>query len=290
MKKTNPWIEAIRLRTLPVSAAGVVMAAAYGVIFGCAKPLPIILCLLFALLAQTASNFANEYYDFRDNLDKPGRVGPRRGVTEGDITPGAMKRAIVVTLTLAAGVGLSLIYWGGWWLIGAGILIGMGVLAYSAGPYPLSRHALGEVAVIIFFGIIPVNLTFYVLSGNFDITVFCGSTAIGLMGADILLVNNYRDTDDDRSVGKITLSVKFGKQTASTLYLFFGYIAIALLVPLYLELAWYCAIAPTIFLTAHTLLWIALLKRQGAALNPLLGMTAMNMFIFTLLFLISVVI
>lgn len=89
----KPWIEAMRLRTLPVSIAGVITAVGFALHDRVFQWLPALLCLLFAVLAQIASNFANEYYDYRDGLDRAGREGPRRGVTEGDITPGAMKRA-----------------------------------------------------------------------------------------------------------------------------------------------------------------------------------------------------
>lgn len=225
----KPWIEAMRLRTLPVSAAGVLTAIGYNVGDGTFKAAPAALCLIFALLAQVASNFANEYYDYRDGLDRAGRDGPRRGVTEGDITPGAMLRATYATLGMACCVGLSLLWWGGWWLLIAGIVIAIGAMAYSAGPYPLSRHGLGEVAVIIFFGVIPVNLTYYVQSGYFAWPVGIASAAIGLMGANVLLVNNYRDADDDTSVGKRTLAVIMGRGFAYSLYLINGVLGMLLL-------------------------------------------------------------
>ena len=126
----------MRLRTLPVSVSGVVVAAGLAVFAGCFNIPVFVLCTVFAVLSQIASNFANEYYDYRDGLDRPGREGPRRGVTEGDISPRAMAYATGVTLVLACLVGCSLIYYGGWWLIPAGILIALGVVAYSAGPYP----------------------------------------------------------------------------------------------------------------------------------------------------------
>ena len=150
MSKLACWVEAMRLRTLPVSVAGVIGACGYALLDGKFKPAVAVLCLLFAVLAQIASNFANEYYDFKGGLDRKGREGPRRGVTEGDLTPGAMKAATFVTLGLACCVGLSLLLWGPWWLILAGVAIALGVLAYSTGPYPLSHHGLGEVAQFAF--------------------------------------------------------------------------------------------------------------------------------------------
>lgn len=270
----------MRLRTLPVSVAGVVMAVGYAVADGVFRPLPAVLCLLFAVLAQIASNFANEYYDYRDGLDKAGRDGPRRGVTEGDITPGAMKRATYVTLLLACVVGCTLIYWGGWWLIGAGVLIALGVVAYSAGPFPLSRNCLGEVAVMLFFGIIPVNLTYYLQSDFFTFDVFEGSLAMGFMIANVLIVNNYRDADDDASVGKKTLAVVFGRKFASTLYLFNGFLAVICM--------WgvlkHCQLIAGVYIVIHLILWKFLDSHRGPTLNPVLGMTAMLIFLFALSF------
>ena len=279
----KPWIEAMRLRTLPVSAAGVLTAIGYNVGDGTFKAAPAALCLIFALLAQVASNFANEYYDYRDGLDRAGRDGPRRGVTEGDITPGAMLRATYATLGMACCVGLSLLWWGGWWLLIAGIVIAIGAMAYSAGPYPLSRHGLGEVAVIIFFGVIPVNLTYYVQSGYFAWPDGIASAAIGLMGANVLLVNNYRDADDDAAVGKRTLAVIMGRGFAYSLYLINGVLGMLLLLDamgVHRWIAW-------VYLAVHLLLCMMLKRRTGRAINPLLGMTAVAMLAVALAWLVS---
>lgn len=273
----------MRLRTLPVSAAGVLTAIGYNVGDGTFKAAPAALCMIFALLAQVASNFANEYYDYRDGLDRAGRDGPRRGVTEGDITPGAMLRATYATLGMACCVGLSLLWWGGWWLLIAGIVIALGAMAYSAGPYPLSRHGLGEVAVIIFFGVIPVNLTYYVQSGYFAWPVGIASAAIGLMGANVLLVNNYRDADDDASVGKRTLAVIMGRGFAYSLYLINGVLGMLLLLDamgVHQWIAW-------VYLAVHLLLCMMLKHRTGWAINPLLGMTAVAMLAVALAWLVS---
>lgn len=279
------WIEAMRLRTLPVSAAGVVMAAALGVAHGQVRWLPWTLCLIFALLAQIASNFANEYFDFRDGLDRKGRVGPRRGVTEGDITPRAMLTATIITLGIAAAIGCTLIYWGGWWLLAAGIVIVLEALAYSAGPYPLSRHALGEVAVILFFGIVPVTLTYYVISGSVTPAVWFTALSTGLLGANILIVNNYRDIADDKAVGKTTLATIIGPKATLLLYLIDGVAAVGLMMPQWRQMPPGWQSVPTITLTIIVLLWLRIRKAKGSDLNPMLGATAMVMLLYALAFL-----
>lgn len=278
------WIEAMRLRTLPVSLAGVIIAWGFNLLNDNFNYIPAILCLMFALLAQISSNFANEYYDFKSGLDRKGREGPRRGVTEGDITPGAMKRATYGTLALACIIGCSLIYFGGWWLLPIGIVIALGAMAYSTGPYPLSRHGLGEVAVLFFFGIIPVSLTYYVQSLEWDIDVLLASTSIGLMGANVLIVNNYRDHDDDKNVGKRTLAVICGRNVVANLYLFNGYIAVALMTSTWLSLPLWTLAIPIVYLIAHTAIWFQLGIRTGSRLNPLLGMTAMAMCFYSTAF------
>lgn len=280
------WIEAMRLRTLPVSAAGVITAAAQCQLSGELRWMPVTLCLLFAVLAQIASNFANEYYDFKAGLDRPGREGPRRGVTEGDITPQAMKNATFMTLGLACAAGLLLVFYGGLWLIGAGIIIAAGALAYSTGPYPLSRHCLGEIAVFFFFGIIPVNLTYYVSTLHWSEECLWSSVIIGLLGANVLITNNYRDADDDASVGKTTIAVKFGRGFASTLYLMNGVAAFLLS-----GLTWpgddaWATVFRSLFLLVNILLWNGLTRLTGSKLTRILAGTSVLMLIYAAAFLI----
>lgn len=284
MKRTiKIWIECARLRTLPVSVAGVIMASGIAVLYHRFEWLPALLCFAFALLAQVVSNFANEYYDFRRGTDKKGRVGPRRGVTEGDITPGQLLRATIGTLAVACAVGCGLIPFGGWWLIPVGILIAVFAFAYSAGPYPLSYHGLGDVAVLVFFGLVPVNLTFYLQAGYFAPLAILASVTIGLMGVNVLLVNNYRDVDDDREAHKRTTVVIFGRKVASAAYLINGYVGISLLAPLWFAAPLWVLAVPALYLVLHTVTWHRLTHSDGAALNPLLGATARNMLIFAVL-------
>ena len=282
-KKIKIWIECARLRTLPVSVAGVIMASGIAVLYHRFEWLPALLCFAFAVLAQVVSNFANEYYDFLRGTDKKGRVGPRRGVTEGDITPGLLLRATIGTLAVACAVGCCLIPFGGWWLIPVGILIAIFAFAYSAGPYPLSYHGLGDVAVLVFFGLVPVNLTFYLQAGYFAPLAILASVTIGLMGVNVLLVNNYRDVDDDREAHKRTTVVIFGRKVASAAYLINGYVGISLLAPLWFAAPLWVLAVPALYLVLHTVTWHRLTHSDGAALNPLLGATARNMLFFAVL-------
>ncbi len=290
------WLECFRLRTLPVSLSGVIIAIGLAKFHHEFRWVPALLCLVFALLAQVVSNMANEYFDYLKGTDKPGRVGPRRGVTEGDIKPMTLRNATFGLLAVTCIVGCCLIPYGGWWLLPVGIVIALAALAYSTGPYPLSYHGLGELTVFIFFGLVPVNLTYYVQALRFDPIVLLMSITIGLLGVNVLLVNNYRDVDDDREAGKRTSVVLFGRKPASFAYLLNGYMGMAvltafwMLVALTRALPLWTLLVPVIYLVLHTSTWHKLTHRDGAALNPLLGETARNMLIFTLLLTIILII
>lgn len=285
------WIEAMRLRTLPVSVAGVIAGIACAVLLGKFMPVPAALCLLFATLAQIASNFGNEYYDFKNGVDKKGREGFRRGVTEGEISPKAMKIATFFTLALAGVVGCMMLFYGPWWLVIVGIVIMLFALAYSTGPYPLSHHGLGDVAVVLFFGVVPVVFTCFLQTGNWEglQMVLPTSIAVGLLAANVLIVNNYRDMEDDAAVNKRTTVVLFGRKTMAWVYLFSGIIAMLLLLPLWYHLSYWALITPILYMVLHINTWRQLKKSLGAQLNPLLGKTAINLLVFAVLLLICCV-
>lgn len=287
MKTVRAWIEAMRLRTLPVSLAGVICG------WGCAAHtgrfhwIPAIFCLLIALFAQIASNFGNEYFDYKNGLDRKGRDGFRRGVTEGDIAPGAMLGATLALLVAVGIIGVALcIVTVNFWLLLPGVAILVFALAYSAGPYPLSHHGLGDIAVVIFFGLVPVSLTCYVSSGSLGLPwVTWGlAVAVGFLAANVLVVNNYRDVEDDRAVGKHTTVVIFGRKTMACCYLLSGFAAVAATWYVWFSEWRYGAPAiPALYLALHVRLWMNLRRKTGSALNPLLGMTACNLLLFALL-------
>ena len=286
MKK---WIEAMRLRTLPVSLAGVICGTACALLQGSFNAVVALLCVLFAGLAQIASNFGNEYYDYKNGIDRKGREGFRRGVTEGEITPIAMKRATYATLLLAAIIGCTMLFFGSWWLIFVGAAVALFALGYSAGPYPLSHHGLGDVAVIIFFGVVPVTFTCYLQTGTFDHLTLLTSLAVGLLAANVLIVNNYRDMEDDKAVNKNTTVVIFGRKVMGWCYMLAGVTAMAVMTPVWMEMhLWILAII-SVYLALHIKNWLYLKKAQGAALNPLLGKTAVTLLIFSLMLVVAAV-
>ena len=295
MKQIKIWLEAIRLRTLPVSVSGVLIAVGLAKFNGAFRLVPSLLCVAFAVLAQIVSNLANEYFDFKAGTDKKGRVGPRRGVTEGDFSPATLKRAMVGTLVATCAVGLSMLAvvdpgesYANWLLlVGVGVMVAVMAFAYSAGPYPLSYHALGEVAVMAFYGLVPVIFSYYVVAGDFHPYAVIAGIAIGLMGVNVLLVNNYRDVDDDREAGKRTSVVVAGRTLAAFAYLLNGLLALSVLgvlwLRLWMEWGWWTMLPPAIYMALHLTTWHRLRQRTGAALNPILGATARNMLIFTIL-------
>lgn len=186
-----------------------------------------------------------------------------------------MRAATLITLAVACALGCLLILYGGWWLLGAGAVIALGAMAYSAGPYPLSRHCLGEVAVVFFFGIVPVNLTYYVQALGFTREVAQVSVAFGLMGAMVLLCNNYRDMVSDRATGKHTLVTAFGRGVAGALYAAMGAGAALLL-------AGFGAVAVLPAVLGAVAGGVMIVRRRrltGAECTPLLGITSMVMLV-----------
>ncbi|MCH5218790.1 MAG: 1,4-dihydroxy-2-naphthoate octaprenyltransferase [Muribaculaceae bacterium] len=279
-KTAKAWIEATRPRTLPVSVAGVMGGLACSLTFGHFRLLPFLICLVFALLAQIVSNFANEYYDYKSGIDRKGREGFRRGVTEGDIRPATMKRVTFILLGADCLIGASLIIWGGWWLIFVGLLIAIFALAYSAGPFPLSRIGLGDIAVVIFYGIIPVCFTAYLTGGtsaHMQLTAPVG-LALGLLADNVLIVNNYRDAVDDKKVGKLTTVVIFGRKIMLGVYCLNFTLALTVITVFFVinrPVVWIVCWAVIEILYIFVAAKIA--GNSGAALNPRLKQTAQLM-------------
>lgn len=208
------WWSALRPRTLPAAFAPVLAGSALAWHDGGFVWAPAALCLGFALLVQIGTNFANDYYDFIKGADTAARVGPRRAVAAGLVTPAAMRRAMLATFAASFLVGLGLIAWGGPWLLAVGVASIASGIAYTGGPYPLAYNGLGDVFVFLFFGLVAVGGTYFVQTGRVTAEAGLVGAGIGLLAANILVVNNYRDAETDAAAGKRTLVVKLGRRAA----------------------------------------------------------------------------
>ncbi len=205
------WLLASRPKTLPAALVPVVVGSAFAAHAGALHLGAAALCLVFALLVQIGTNFANDYFDYVQGADTEKRVGPARAVASGWVTPATMRVAMVGTFAAALVVGLGLIPFGGWGLLPLGLLcIACGV-AYTGGPYPLGYHGLGDLFVFLFFGLVAVGATYWVQARQLSVDVLLAGAAVGGLAANILVANNYRDRETDAVAGKRTLVVRLGE-------------------------------------------------------------------------------
>ena len=276
--KFKYWIQAARPKTLLVSLAPVVMSIAFASIYNEINWLPAVICIVFAVMAQILSNFVNDYSDGIKGADNE-RLGPQRVVAAGLISPAQMRRGIIVWGILTFMLGCTLLYWGGWILLPFGIVILLCALAYSAGPFPLSRHALGDVAVVLFYGIAPVVLTIFIQTGFVNSQIIIAGAAIGVVANNLLIVNNYRDAEQDSENGKKTTVTIFGKQIMKGVYFLNPIIAVVLMCLIFNTTVLLYLIP---FLIYSIFVDIKFSKSSGTALNKLIGMSSLEAIIFAL--------
>ena len=302
--KTNSlraWILAARPKTLSGATVPVIVAIAatiadyriaissgspssYGIATLLGAPrffIPALLCLLYALVMQIDANFINDYYDFKKGSDTEERLGPKRACAQGWITQGAMKTGIIICTIIACAIGLPLVIYGGWWLIAVGVFCVIFAILYTT---KLSYKGMGDVLVIIFFGLVPVGFTYYVIAHNITLAVLMSGVAVGVVTDNLLMVNNYRDREQDAKSGKRTIVVKYGSQTGEDYYLLNGVMAVILcFVCLITKYPWAAAL-PIIYLVPHIITWRKMKTiNHGKELNSVLGLTARNILIFGLL-------
>ncbi|MDR1258043.1 MAG: 1,4-dihydroxy-2-naphthoate polyprenyltransferase [Tannerellaceae bacterium] len=286
-EKGKYWLEAARPKTLSASLCPALLGCALALRDGVFRPLPAALCVLVALLAQIASNFANDYFDFKKGADADDRLGPERAVASGRISPRAMLAATFATLAAACVCGLVLLFYSTWWLLPLGVAIAICVLAYSAGPFPLAYNGLGDVCVLLFYGIVPVCFTYYVQALSFGSLSLWMSLPVGLLSVNILIVNNYRDYEQDAAVGKRTSVVMFGRRFGRLLYLADGILAVVFTLPLLLKTCLWVVLPYAAFFLLFLSTWRELTHFEGRALNQTLGHTARNVLFYTLLLILT---
>lgn len=281
------WVLASRPKTLSGAAVPVMIGTAMAIhdTLYDIRIVPAILCFLFAFLMQIDANFINDYFDFVKGTDDETRLGPKRACAQGWITKPAMRRGIALTTILSCIVGLPLIFYGGWQMIAVGAACVLFCFLYTT---CMSYMGLGDVLVLVFFGFVPVCLTYYLempsgtpLIGS---EIFLTSLACGLVIDTLLIVNNYRDIDNDRRAGKKTLVVRIGAKASERLYLALGFAACILGLGLFYYRSVWAAFLPFIYLVMHIHTYREMVRiRKGTELNRVLGMTARNMFFYGLL-------
>ncbi|MBC7487390.1 MAG: 1,4-dihydroxy-2-naphthoate polyprenyltransferase [Cytophagaceae bacterium] len=217
--KIKLWLQAFRLRTLPLAFTSIGMGATlawYEMLFS--WPV-LIAAAVTTLFLQILSNLANDYGDFHNGADNEQRVGPLRAMQSGSITEKEMKNAIIVfiLLSLLSGCGLLYVVFKSQpfsWLPIAFFLLGIASIAaavkYTAGKNPYGYKGLGDVFVFLFFGWVGVGGTYFLMTREWDWTILLPATTIGLFSAAVLNVNNIRDIEADRSAGKKTLALRLG--------------------------------------------------------------------------------
>lgn len=296
MVKTNSvkaWLLATRPKTLSAAAVPVMIGTAFAWRNTSEQFnwIPAILCLLFAWIMQIDSNLVNDYFDFKKGNDDETRLGPKRACSEGWITSDAMVWGILITTLLGCMTGIPLILYGGLEMVMVGIACVVFCFLYTT---LFSYHGLGDILVLLFFGIIPVCCTYYVCmplhqqipTGE----VIASSIACGLAIDALLIVNNYRDIDNDRSNGKITLAVRLGESKTRRLYESIGYIAAGIMIILvFFDLYQIDKFIPTyaiylIYIILHRQSYQEMKRiNKGAKLNQVLGLTARNILVFGIL-------
>lgn len=281
MKKFWLWFRIVRPQTLSASVCPVV-AALLAMPGQVQLALTATLTLVCALSLQILSNLINDYYDFLRGTDKKGRAGFKRALAEGEVSRHQMLAACLVAAGVSVACGLYLVIVGGWVILAIGVTALLFAWLYTATNHSLSYLGVADIFVFLYYGVIAASGTYYLQSGLFSWTVFWAGAVSGLISMCVLLINNLRDVESDRLVGKRTLPVRFGQRTALALML-----VIVLLMPVmaYLAFGWsvtMAVVAPALGLFAATT------RAKGATYNKLLMCAGLINILYVLLIAVQV--
>ena len=271
------WLLAARPPTLPAAVAPVLVGTAVATIDG---PLSVGLffqVLVAAILIQIGVNFANDLSDFRRGADTPERLGPPRAVAQGWLSERQMLGGAVVVFGAAIAIGISLTIAAGWPILVAGAASCIAAVAYTGGPWPYGYHGLGDVICFAFFGVVAVMGSGYVQSGELSWELAAASIPVGCLVTAILVANNLRDIDTDRSAGKRTLAVVLGERATRLEYVLLVVIAFGAILVFAATgvLPRWTAIALAAVALAAPLCRLVLAGTSGVALIAVLKRTAM---------------
>ncbi len=283
--RVGVWILASRPKTLWAAIAPVIIGTASAYSEGKAYPLAALAALLGAILIQIGTNFANDYFDFAKGTDTVERLGPTRVTQAGLVSPQSMKRAIAATFGLALLVGIFLVWRGGYPVMIIGLLSILCGIFYTAGPYPLGYHGLGELFVLLFFGPVAVGGTYYIQALAICPQVLLLGFSPGLFSAAILIINNLRDIEQDSAARKRTLAVRFGAKFSRLEFLLC--VVIAVMIPVAMTFAGHLPRLTLVTLAtlplAIPVVWPVLTGASGPALNNSLAATGKLLLAFSIL-------
>lgn len=293
-KKWQVWLEAFRLRTLPLSLSSIILGSFMAYSDGNFNWLVAILAGITTILLQILSNLANDYGDFTNGADNEGRIGPQRTMQSGKITAKEMRLAMLINSALALFFGLWLIIEGTSGLLGITgvIFLVLGMLAiaaaikYTVGKSPYGYYGLGDLFVFIFFGVVGVMGTYFLHTGFVDWSLILPAASVGLLSTAVLNLNNLRDHENDAKSGKNTIVVKMGFQRAKIYHAFL--LSIAVLTALVFVILHFSSAFQLLFLMITPVLMANLKKvfttTQAQLLDPELKKIALSTFVFALLF------
>ncbi|MFB8187996.1 1,4-dihydroxy-2-naphthoate polyprenyltransferase [Microbacterium sp. NPDC055988] len=276
----SDWIGAARLRTLPLAIAPVIIGTGAARSTGPEFHWVIALaCLAVAVLLQIGVNFTNDYSDGVRGTDAH-RVGPARLTASGRVKPRTVLVIGLIFFALAALVGLAIVVrTGQWWMLAVGAACIVAAWFYTGGKRPYGYYGLGEVFVFVFFGLVATLGTTWVQVFELPLQAWLGAIAAGLFACAVLLANNLRDIDQDREVGKRTLTVLIGRRATQVLFTLFVLapfgiaVAIALLYPI----AWISLLALLAGLPAIVIVWA---YRQPRELVTALALTSLTSLLY----------
>ena len=287
LTKTQIWLLAIRPKTLPAAAAGVVTGSALAFYDGAFSFLPALAALIGAILLQIGSNLANDVFDYLRGAESKERLGPIRVTQAGLLTPKEVQAGMWITFSLAALIGIYLFIVAGWPILLIGLTAILAAIAYTG---PISDKGLGDIFVFLYFGVAAVVGTYYVQAHSTTPAVWWMSLPIGLLIVNILVVNNLRDIDVDKATNKITLAVRMGvavtrKEYVILLaisYLILPVLAWMSIIPVWTLVVWLSI--PFAWKVTRTVL-----TETGRPLNAALAGTGQISLIYSLLFLVGMI-
>lgn len=292
MSSLKIWLKAARLRTLPLALSCILMGSFLASSVGAFRWDIFLLCILTTIFLQVLSNLANDYGDSIHGADSVERVGPARVVQSGHISASQMKSAVVlfVLLSLASGLLLLFVSFGSNWkgivsFLGLGLLSIAAAIAYTVGNKPYGYIGLGDISVLIFFGIVGVGGSYYLFTKHIPLLEMLPAFSCGLFSIAVLNINNIRDIESDRKAGKFSIPVRIGRSKATVYHwvlLISGVVSSIIYTAIKFHSPWQLLFLLSIPLFLKN--GLAISRRPSAQLDPLLKQMALSTLIYVLLF------